>query len=611
MSEDGASPLLRMRGIRVRYGSLEALRGVDFDLDRGEIHALVGAHRAGKSTLVKLLSGAVRKQEGEILFEGRQGGGLHPAVGHAQRHRHRLPAPERHPLPFRGGEHLRRTAAQGAGARGWTCGAWPRRRERCSNGCTSAIDVEVPVSRLTAAQQHMVELARVLSFDPRLLILDEVSSKLTPEEMERIYPLLRALREQGGSVIYISHNMDEIFQFADRVTILKDGRRMDTERIEDLDRIKLIKLTYSYVLSREELGRQNLELYALKRYNENIIRNIPVGVIILDAEAAVSLVNYAAVRILELPAEATGRPFEQVVPEAELPEMAALMARIRAREEVLLKETAWRETRLLKISAYPFHDEDYAFQGTIVLVEDVSRERYLDEYLLRAEKIASTAELAAGVAHEINNPLGIVQNYLELLKLKSLDADTRTKLDKIENEVTRIEKTVGSLLSFSRLDELSFHRVDLGELLEEVIPLLEHRLAEKAAAVIRRLPLGAPPVLGDENTLKQLFVNLLINSIEAVAPGGRVEVELSAEGRSSVEVSVTDNGCGIPAEIRDRIFDPFFSTKRSKRNAGLGLSIVQRIVEMHNGLIACESQPGRFTRFRVRLPCVEEPGGDG
>ncbi len=604
MKASDPQPILQMRGICVSYGSIEALRGVDFDLFRGEIHALVGAHRAGKSTLVKLLSGAVRKQEGEIVFEGRRVEGFTPrsamrsGIGIVYQHLNVIPSLSAAENIFAGrllkgrgpSLDLRRMAAEA--------------RELFAR-LRFPIDVQVPVSRLTAAEQHMVELARVLSFDPRLLILDEVSSKLTPEEMERIYPLLRSLREQGRSVIYISHNMDEIFQFADRVTILKDGRRMDTERIEDLDRVKLIKLTYSYVLSREELGRQNLELYALKRYNENIIRNIPVGVIILDAQGAVSLANNAAVKILELPAEATGRPFDEVVSEAELPEKAALMEKIRAREELLLKETAWRETKLLRISLFPFRDEDYAFQGTIVQVEDVSRDRYLDDYLVRAGKIASTAELAAGVAHEINNPLGIVQNYLELLKVKPLDADTRTKLDKIEHEVTRIEKTVGSLLSFSRVGEVSFHEVDLGELLEEVILLLEHRLAEKAVVLTRRLPDAPPPVLGDENTLKQLFVNLLVNSIEAVPPGGAVEVGLSAEGRQSVEVTVTDNGCGIAAEIRDRIFDPFFSTKKSKRNAGLGLSIVQRIVELHGGLIGCESQPGRFTCFRVRLPVAD------
>jgi two-component system sensor histidine kinase AtoS len=608
MMDAEEQPILRMRGIRVSYGSIEALRGADFDLYRGEIHALVGAHRAGKSSLVKLLSGAVRRQEGEILFEGRRVDSFTPqsairgGIGIVYQHLNVIPSLSAAENVFAGRmprsgllrlDH-RRMAAQA---------------RALFDRLDFPIDVGVPVSRLTAAEQHMVELARVLSFEPRILILDEVSSKLTPEEMERIYPLLRSLRAQGRSVIYISHNMDEIFQFADRVTVLKDGRRMDTERIADLDRFKLIKLTYSYVLSREELGRQNLELYTNKKYNENIIRNIPVGVIILNAEAIVSLVNYAAVNILELGEGAAGRPFEEIVSEAELPEKALILEKIRAREELLLEETAWQETKLLKVSVFPFRDEDYVFQGTIVQVEDVSRDRYINEYLIRAERVSSTAELAAGVAHEINNPLGIVQNYLELLKLKPLDADTRTKLAKIENEVTRIEKTVGSLLSFSRFGDLSFREVDLGELLEEVILLLEHRLAEKGIVLTRRIPESRPAVLGDENSLKQLFVNLLVNSIEALPAGGAVEAELRAEGERGVEVAITDNGCGIPAEIRDRIFDPFFSTKKSKRNAGLGLSISQRIVELHNGLIACESQVGRFTRFRVRFPRFEPAEG--
>jgi two-component system sensor histidine kinase AtoS len=255
------------------------------------------------------------------------------------------------------------------------------------------------------------------------------------------------------------------------------------------------------------------------------------------------------------------------------------------------------------VSLFPFRDDDYSSFGTIILMEDVSRARYLDDYVLRAEKISSTAELAAGVAHEINNPLGIVQNYVELLKLKELDADARVKLTKIENEVTRIEKIIGSLLSFSKFTEVSFHDVDLAEILEDVILLLEHRLTEKNIAVTRETRRGRAIILGDENKLKQLLINLFANSIEAVAQGGRIGAELAVdEETKTAEIAITDNGCGIPAEIASRIYDPFFSTKKSKKNAGLGLSISQRIVELHNGMISCESQPWHSTRFSVRFP---------
>ena len=604
MKTTDATPLLQMRGIRVSYGNIPALRDADFDLYRGEIHALVGAHRAGKSSLVKLLSGAVRKDAGEIIFDGRRMESFTPrtairsGIGIVYQHLNVIPSLSAAENIFAGrflkagmlrlNHHRMRDEAAALFAR-----------------LSFPLDVDIPVHRLTVAAQHMVELARVLSFNPRILILDEVSNKLTPEEMERIYPMLQQFKADGKSVVYISHNMDEIFQFADRVTILKDGRRMDTERIEDLDRVKLIKLTYSFVLSREELGRQNLELYSLKLYNENIIKNIPVGVIILNAEHGIYLINYAATKILGLEAGVVGRQFADVVRQEDFPDMAAVMEMIGTRQELFLKETSYRGEKILKVSVFPFRDEDYDFLGTIILVEDISRERSIEEYLLRTEKLASTAELAAGVAHEINNPLGIVQNYVELLKLRNLDADSRVKLEKIENEVNRIERIVGSLLSFSKFSDLSFHEVDVAEVLDEVILLLAHRFAEKGITVDRKKAPDSALVLGDENKLKQLFLNLFANSIEAVTDGGAIKVDLAVEeARGTVEFTITDNGCGIPAEIAGRIYDPFFSTKKSKKNAGLGLSICQRIVELHNGMITCTSLPGRSTSFLLRFPRI-------
>ncbi len=602
MSGSAAVPLLRMRDVRVSYGSVPALRGVDFDLHEGEIHALVGAHRAGKSSLVKLLSGAVRKQSGEILFDGRLVESFTPrsairsGIGMVYQNLTVIPSLSAAENIF-SGRFLKAGAVR-----------LDHRRMNEEAGALFArlaypVDVEVPVSRLSAAAQHMVELARALSFDPRVLILDEVSSKLTPEEMERIYPLMLQLREQGRSVIYISHNMEEIFQFADRVSVLKDGRRMDTERIEDLDRVKLIRLTYSSLMSREELGRQNLELYGLKRYNENIIRNLPVGVVILNETEGIYLTNDAAARILEPDADLAGRSFREVVRPEDFPDIGRVRLAIEAREELFLKESPYRGEKLLSVSVFPFRDEDDTFLGTIILVEDISRERSIDEYLLRAEKLASTAELAAGVAHEINNPLGIVQNYVELLKLRDLDGDSRVKLGKIENEVNRIAKIVGSMLSFSKFSDVSFHEVDVAEALEEVLVLLSHRFTEKGITVSRIVPREPARILGDENKLKQLLLNLFANSIEAVPEGGAIEAELNVDGgRETVEVTITDNGSGIPPEIMGRIYDPFFSTKKTRRNAGLGLSICQRIVDLHNGMLSCTSQPGESTSFRVRFP---------
>ncbi|MFI5367981.1 MAG: sensor histidine kinase, partial [Spirochaetia bacterium] len=229
------------------------------------------------------------------------------------------------------------------------------------------------------------------------------------------------------------------------------------------------------------------------------------------------------------------------------------------------------------------------------------RDRYFQDYLLRSEKIASIAELATGVAHEISNPLSVVLNYVDLLKRRhQKDADSE-RLSKIERELSRIGEIIGSLLSFSKVRKIPMEPLSVARIIDEVVLLVDHKIREKSVEL--RLPAQRAEILifGEENSLKQVFVNLLINSIEAVLERGIVEIAVTRiEPDDCVEISIIDNGCGISAEIKDRIFDPFFSTKAGKKNTGLGLSICQHIVESHEGVILCESRGN--TCMSVRLP---------
>jgi signal transduction histidine kinase len=211
----------------------------------------------------------------------------------------------------------------------------------------------------------------------------------------------------------------------------------------------------------------------------------------------------------------------------------------------------------------------------------------------------------AGVAHEINNPLGIVHNYLELLKMRIFDPDGKTKLEKIENEINRINKIIGSLLSFSKFNEVPMRKADLKEIFDEVVLLLDHRIKAKGIEIQVRADADQVFILGDEGKLKQLFMNLVMNSIEAVLAGGRIAADIRPKREQGfVEFCIQDNGCGIPKEVLPRIYDPFFSTKANKKNAGLGLSICQHIVESHGGIMTCVSEPGQYTRFEIRFPLL-------
>ncbi len=144
-----------------------------------------------------------------------------------------------------------------------------------------------------------------------------------------------------------------------------------------------------------------------------------------------------------------------------------------------MEEVIFNNEKILKISIFPFKDDNFVLLGTIILMEDISKDKYFKDYLLRIEKISSIAELAAGVAHEINNPLGIVKNYIELLKIEEISTTGRLKLDKIENEIDRINRIVESLLSFSKLNTFAKTKINIINVIEEIILLLEHKLKMK------------------------------------------------------------------------------------------------------------------------------------
>jgi PAS domain S-box-containing protein len=369
--------------------------------------------------------------------------------------------------------------------------------------------------------------------------------------------------------------------------------------------MKLLRMTYSFVLSRDELEQDNKELFSLKKYNESIVRNLPVGVLILDDRNKLYMLNAPAAKLLGIAREGgVSRSIESLSLRRKIREYGEIIRCIKEQKEGRWEEARLSDGRVLKVSTFPFKDEDYKFLGTIILLEDITKELLFKDYLLRAGRVASVAELAAGIAHEINNPLGIILNYTDLLKRKSMvAADGRENVLIIESELQRIKEIIASLLSFSRIEDTHMIPVDLEETLDDVERLVRHKMLEKEVRFVRRRADGRAVVRGNGNKLKQVFINLLLNSVEAVHPGGTIEVEthVSAEP-PAVEVRVIDDGCGIPDGIRDRIFDPFFSTKSAEKNTGLGLSISQHIVETHEGFLDFRS--GDRTAFTVHLPLL-------
>jgi two-component system, NtrC family, sensor histidine kinase AtoS len=590
-----------MRDIQVDYENVQALRGVSFDLRRGEIHAIVGEHRAGKSTLVRVLTGTVASSSGDIELRGRQYAAFDERTAIDNRismfYQNLNIIPSLNAIQNIYISNILRKYIVFLDYRSMT-----RRVRDFMKRLAVDFDISTPLMNLPIDAQNMVELIKVFLFEPDIIILDEISSRLTPGEMERVYPYMLEQKAKGKSIIYITHYMNEIFQFADRVTILKNGISMGTEDIENIDNITLYRMAYSFVLTREELQQDNIKLYYLKMYNEQIIRNLPIGVIILDRSNGISLINTAARRLFDSTSDAEEIAFDSLLDKIDGDTRADLVAKLHSMTEATWEEVPF-DDRCVRMKYFPFRDSSQNALGNIILIEDISKDIAFKEYYVRTQKISSIAELAAGIAHEINNPLGIITNYITLLRLEGQTEQERPLITKIDTEIVRINEIIGSLLSFSKLKSSPGRVFDLSLAIRETLVLLGHKLSARQISLTSNAADAQVSVVGDENGIRQVFFNLVMNGIEAVQDGGSVEVMLTERSSDRVvEVAIRDNGCGIDDRIKDMVFEPFFSSKEGKSNTGLGLTICQHIIQAHNGVIYFSSTPGKGTVFTVALP---------
>ena len=244
-------------------------------------------------------------------------------------------------------------------------------------------------------------------------------------------------------------------------------------------------------------------------------------------------------------------------------------------------------------------------------IRDITHKKHLEEHLSRTEKLAALGQLAAGVAHEINNPLGGILVYSYLL-LEDLDpgAPERTQVEKIVREATRCKEIVQGLLEFSRHMPSKMVPLSINAILEEAISLVEDHLMFQNIQLVRELDPHLPPVFGDKSKLEQVFINLLMNGGESIQGEGRLTVSTEvAKGGDLVLIHFQDTGPGIPEHLLSRLFDPFFTTKEVGKGVGLGLSISYGIIQKHMGRIHVERTGDEGTAFVIELPVYRESPG--
>jgi two-component system NtrC family sensor kinase len=249
------------------------------------------------------------------------------------------------------------------------------------------------------------------------------------------------------------------------------------------------------------------------------------------------------------------------------------------------------------------------FEG---IAKDITHRKKMEQQLLQADRLASLGELSAGVAHEVNNPLGMILGYTQLL-LRNEPENTQDfhDLKTIEKHARNCKRIVEDLLKFARSVETMKGVLQVNDLLREVISVVEHQFKLDNVTIDTELDDSIPALCADGEKLKQVFMNLLMNAKQAMAGQGQIHISTGHDSfRNEVAIVVADTGAGIPAEISNKIFDPFFTTKPTGQGTGLGLSVSYGIIKDHHGEIELQSTPGKGSTFTITFPVILEEQGE-
>ncbi len=362
-----------------------------------------------------------------------------------------------------------------------------------------------------------------------------------------------------------------------------------------------------------EVVAQAREIEEHRRFTSLIIDSLPLGLYVVDRDYRIQIWN----RKRETGTQGlrrdkvVGRPVFEVLTRQPPEQLKAEFDRVFRTGEIQQSEQEvafGSEVHYFRMSKIPMRLDRDAITHVITIGEDITDSRAVQGRIMQSEKLAAIGQLAAGIMHEINNPLATIGACVAAMQGKLEDGQATTAalgeyLDIIDREVERCSKIVDGLLDFSRPKGQSKAPLSVHALMDETLFLLKHHQRFKRMMVEQELAPALPRILGNKEQLIQALMALLLNAVDAMDQTGRLTVRAAPASRSDeLVLEVEDTGVGIPREDHAKIFEPFFTTKQPGRGTGLGLSICYGIVEDHRGRIEVDSAPGRGATFRVYLP---------
>ena len=422
--------------------------------------------------------------------------------------------------------------------------------------------------------------------------------RMTPEDMllSHMFP---ENYQQPAITIFVGLDMDPI---------VKTMRESTKQSI--LNAVILLLIGFSGIISiivayNYRVARANLS--RIKAFSDSIVENIPVGLLFISESGRIVTMNNACEKMLRISClESMSRYAADILP----PQLVALSQEALRSSEILIREIdvpVQGKNMLFETSASVLHDDDGHFLGYIILLRDITEIRHLKREMQRKERLASLGSLAAGVAHEIRNPLSSIKGFATYFKERYKDVpEDKDTAEIMIREVERLNRVIGQLLEFARPMNVQQRTIDVNGILRHSLGMIRKQAASQGITIDAQ-DLADEPVYAyiDQDRIGQVLLNVYLNAIEAMTNGGVLKIWIERdEVNDTIAINVSDTGCGIPGADIGRVFDPYFTTKQS--GTGLGLAIVHKIVEAHGGQVKIASTEEKGTTVSLILPAKEE-----
>ena len=607
---DECKHLLEIKDLTLNYGRCKALRNLHLTLGYSEVHAIVGEHGSGKSSLGMVISGMLKPHSGHIVFEDNAYRNLNFNTAHKLGIEMVYQQTSLNEY-FTVAENLFFTDTRVYKFR------WNNKKHllHAANSLLSHykidLDPSIILKYLSSSDRILVDILKHIYSHPKLLILDEVLERLSSASFQKIITILIQLKQQGLSILFITRSIDDIYHVADKVSIMKNGELLVTDYVKNIGKINLMKMAYTQLSTESNIENLNQEFYQFLQYNEAILRNLPVNLIVTDDENSIKMVNDYCKKYFRLKKSSYFNvPLEYLLSSNNDEVLKLIKSAFSFKEEKAFYQvpvTLNEIHAITNIKTFPIYDGALLI-GNIIIIEDITEYDQLQKQLILSEKLASVGLLAAGVAHEINNPLEIIYNYLSYIKYNFHGKELHEAIDNVHEEISSITNIVSNLLTFSDSHKKINEEIDMNTLIRSMINLIKPHAKNKQITIRFEPHIQDIVIRANKNEIKQVILNLLKNSFEAMPSGGDIFIKtthIKENSSNFVQMTFEDTGCGINDENPNNIFLPFYSTKKgAENNLGLGLSVSYGIIKKYNGTISVKNIALAGCQFLITIPQV-------